>query len=256
MCFQCIRLGKDCQYPQGPKPTEGEELDRESLIARVQLLEDRLDSGGLGFVEDPGAERDPPLRSPPLFPSALFLDPEFLSPLPQTPLAPSRAVSLGIRTLIGTDIGSVCRHYFSTTHTWFPFVSQKRTYHLLDGTIDDSLALLLVCMKLVSKHSMLGIPANDVLYKTAKHLFLTLESTTVTSVLILQSLVLIALYELGHGIFPAAYLTIGHAARLGIMMGLHCRNPHKASQLYKPATSWTPREEERRVWWAILILDR
>ena len=223
----------------------------------MQLLETRLDSGHQDLDDDYRAEMSPHLPSaPPSFPSALFLDPEFLSPLPQTPPAPGRPASFGVMALIGADSTSVCHQYFLTTHLWFPFVSKKRIYHQIDGAIDDSLALLMLCMRMVSEQVTFGTPADSVLYRTVKRLFSTLETTTVTSVVILQALVMIALYELGHGIFPAAYLTVGHAARLGTMMGLPCRNPHKTTQLYKPANSWTPREEERRVWWAILILDR
>ena len=70
---------------------------------------------------------------------------------------------------------------------------------------------------------------------------------------LLQSTILVAVYESGNGIFPGAYLTIGRAARLAALLGL---NDRRMTQLLKPADTWTLREEERRTWWAIFILER
>lgn len=65
---------------------------------------------------------------------------------------------------------------------------------------------------------------------------------------------LLSLYELGHAIYPTAYLTLAQATRMGTLMGLQSKT--KTSRLFTPANSWTLREEQRRTWWAILILDR
>ncbi|PVH75496.1 hypothetical protein DL98DRAFT_498244 [Cadophora sp. DSE1049] len=92
------------------------------------------------------------------------------------------------------------------------------------------------------------------MYRTAKGLCFRLENSCAMSFHLLQSVVLIAVYELGHGIFPSAQLTITHAARLGIIMGLHDRK--HASQLFKDPDTYNMREEERRAWWAIVILER
>ena len=74
------------------------------------------------------------------------------------------------------------------------------------------------------------------------------------SLQLLRSAIIIAICEIGHGIYPAGYLSVGHAARLGFMIGLHDRE--KAPQLFKEAETWSQCEEERRTWWAVIILDR
>lgn len=158
--------------------------------------------------------------------------------------------------LIGDDITSVTHAYFSNTHTWFPIISQKRLYQRADNTIDTSLALLILCMKLISESTDTTHPSDSTLYQSARQIAAALEDTSIISLSLLQSIVMIALYEVGHGVFPAAYLTVGRAARLGMMMGLHCRNAQRTTQLYKPADSWTLCEEGRRTWWAVLVLDR
>lgn len=71
---------------------------------------------------------------------------------------------------------------------------------------------------------------------------------------LVQTLSLVAVYELGHGIYPAAYLTIGRAVRLATMIGL--QSQIHAKQLFTGADTWTLCEEQRRTWWTVLMLDR
>lgn len=90
------------------------------------------------------------------------------------------------------------------------------------------------------------------LYYTVKHFNLEVESSSVFSILVLQAGVLIALYELGHAIYPAAFLTIGACARYAHALGINVSrglNSRKVLTLVEV-------EERRRVWWAIIILDR
>jgi hypothetical protein len=110
-------------------------------------------------------------------------------------------------------------------------------------------------MKLVSEiPSEIEHPANSSLYCMAKGFYSRMEHSDLLSLQLWQSAILIAVYEIGHAIYPAAYLSISHIARLGIMMGLHCKT--YAAKLFKEPVTWTYREEERRAWWAVVILDR
>ncbi len=110
-------------------------------------------------------------------------------------------------------------------------------------------------MKLVTKVPLDGEDQSTTpLYLITQRFYSKIESASQISLHSLQSTVLLALFEIGHGILPAGYLRIGHAARLGVMMGFHDRR--NAAQLFKPSETWTLREEERRTWWAIVILDR
>lgn len=110
-------------------------------------------------------------------------------------------------------------------------------------------------------------------YQNVKMVLLTLEQSAQFSTNSLAACLLLALHEIGHGIFPAAYLTLGSVARLFCALGLHDRKkatqilqyPGKFHQIHLgleeaaanlfPAT-WTETEERRRLWWAIMILDR
>jgi hypothetical protein len=188
------------------------------------------------------------------FPTEFFLDLEFFSPLPHRTLIHPAGVPLQVRGCLGTDIISLCAGYYRGVHTWLPIISQKRLYQAVseyDEETDASLALLLMCAKLVSQPSL--DEQTDALYRVSKGYFNSVEESGSISLLLLQSAVLIAVYEIGNGISPAAYLTIGRAARLAVLMGL---NDRKMTQLFKPADTWTLREEERRTWWAVFILER
>jgi hypothetical protein len=89
-------------------------------------------------------------------------------------------------------------------------------------------------------------------YFAAKRFYLEAESAGVFSIQVLQAGLLISLYELGHAIYPSAFLSIGTCARYAYALGI---NGNATSQISKPFT-WVEQEERRRVWWGIVILDR
>lgn len=84
------------------------------------------------------------------------------------------------------------------------------------------LALLFLCMKLTSSRPHEGMDhAHNPVYTTAKRFIALLESGGMVSLTMLQAYVLIATYEMGHSIYPAAWMTIGAAIRYGQLLGLH-----------------------------------
>jgi hypothetical protein len=78
------------------------------------------------------------------------------------------------------------------------------------------------------------------------------EVAGVFTLQVLQANMLIAIYELGHGIYPSAYMSIGACATYAFALNLE-------TELTECTTSqftWVEQEERRRVWWAIVILER
>ncbi|KAE8450385.1 hypothetical protein EG329_006459 [Mollisiaceae sp. DMI_Dod_QoI] len=163
-----------------------------------------------------------------------------------------------IKTILSSGMQSICDDFFRATYGWIPIISKKRIYrdlHTFDPATSSSLALLLLCMKLVTEVPLDGVDQSTTpLYLITQQFYSKVESTSQISLHALQSTILLAVFEIGHGILPTGYLRIGHAARLGALMGFHDRR--NAAQLFKPSETWTLREEERRTWWAIVILDR
>ena len=133
---------------------------------------------------------------------------------------------------------------------------------------DATLRLLIKCMQLhLHTHQILGICNEG--YPACKVLYRRLEAQNNLTLRLIQSLLLITLYEVNNAIYPAAYLSVGHCARLAICMGLHDEalspqflpTPCKSIESLLPvlpdhADTWTEIEERRRVWWAVLLLDR
>jgi len=92
---------------------------------------------------------------------------------------------------------------------------------------------------------------NTSLYFTAKKYAMELEAAGIFALQPLQARLLIALYELGHAIYPPACLTVSSCAKYGQTLGINWR---PTVQARKPQ-NWIELEEERRVWWAIVILE-
>jgi hypothetical protein len=136
---------------------------------------------------------------------------------------------------------------------WLPVLSPKKLFQDMNTlpSDDPGLVLLLICLRLLSDADYSG-PTQE--YKFAKALSSSAENEGIVSLRLIQSLVLLAVYELGNGIYPSVYLTIGRAARLAMLVGIHDRKG--APQLFKSGDTFTLQEEERRTWWAIFILDR
>lgn len=67
------------------------------------------------------------------------------------------------------------------------------------------------------------------LYHCTKSCYSYVEMHNILSLRLIQAAVLVSVYEVANGIYPAAYLTVGHCARLGHAMGLH--KPKVAQQM-------------------------
>jgi hypothetical protein len=136
-------------------------------------------------------------------------------------------------------------------------ISPKRIYGKItspDLHNDATTILLLLCMRLVTSHPTDTLDARTPLYWATKQFYALVEATPLLSLQLLQAQILLSVYEIGHGIFPTAFTSVGHAARLLRMTGLH--DTKRASRMFRPPPTWTGREEERRVCWSVLILDR
>lgn len=72
-------------------------------------------------------------------------------------------------------------------------------------------------------------------YQKVKLALFALEQSARFSTNLLAAYTILALHEVGHGIFPAAYLTVSNLARLFCALGLHDRT--KATQILpRPGT--------------------
>lgn len=168
-------------------------------------------------------------------------------------------IPLYVRELIGDDAGvrTMASNFFDTIHTYFPIVSKQRFYTILLNPLSQpraDVALLILCMKLttLSDEDRHDVPVARIPeYLAAKRFYAAVEAAGTCSTQVLQSGVLIALYEFGHAIYPAATFSVGACARYGVSYGMNLEEYSANSAL-----NWIEVEERKRVWWAVLILDR
>lgn len=183
-----------------------------------------------------------------------FLDPVVFSRAQLSVDNVDVAVPNEIAELVGgvLDIQAVSDKFFKSVHMWMPIISKPRFSSTLLNRLTykkAELYLLVLSMKLCYTR---GITLNTALYETVKLFHFKLQTSGVLSVVVLQAAILIALYELGHAIYPAAFLSIGSCARYAVALGID-----KSILSSGTAKSqWIEEEECRRLWWAILVLDR
>lgn len=289
-CELCVRLGRECEYslPDAQASSTIGSVDVaefERLVRKVEGLEGRLGFGAGGGEDGgnrnwngsrPGNENGDgrsateklscapnfstqPYPGPEGFPSLLFLDSPLFEYERLAVQTPSIRVPPGALASLGSsgELRALVERYFATTHLYFPIVSKIRLYQHLANPAHEpgaDIALLFLAMKLASTPLPVGVaPQQAQVYTDVKSFFTYVEAQNGFSIQLIQAALLIALYELGHAVYPAAYLTIGHCARLGYAMGIHERGVPQ--MLARPQT-WTEQEERRRVWWGVIVLDR
>lgn len=114
-------------------------------------------------------------------------------------------------------------------------------------------ALLLLAMKLASLTPSAGFAATQSSTYLATIQFLnSIDMRGSLTVATLQASILLAIYEIGHAIYPAAYISVATCAHSAVAMGLGW----EVVPWLRSDSSWIEAEEVRRVWWAVVILER
>jgi hypothetical protein len=197
-----------------------------------------------------------PTLPPNNFPAVFYLDWNIFQrcqveiPKPNLPLPPN------ISNLIGNaeNWENIATEHFSTTHTWMPIISKKSFYEYTrnpSGQIRSDYALLILVMDLVCWIPETNDPRTST-YLAAKSFYLDLEIQGLVSLQILQAAILIAFFEFGHAIYPSAAVSIEACVKYGCALGINWDAKFPAKRPF----SWVDGDEQNRVWWAVVILDR
>ncbi|KAL3469142.1 hypothetical protein BJX99DRAFT_87694 [Aspergillus californicus] len=254
-CSLCARKNLRCEYTR-PEPAV---LPSPSVSTAPAAA---ASASAVWWEHD--SDTDTPVIQPVTLSTLLFLDPYLLQHGPLDLSVPSTLIPSQILDLLGNlvTIRSTAEKYFQHIHTWMPIISKTRFYDLyLTSSFRSKpdIVLLFLVQRLITSTP----PSNPrtALYETTKHFYVEVEGSSNPSLQILQAGLLIALYELGQGIYPAAYLSIGACARyaclLGIEGNLGASGATQRQRIGSPMVlSMLEMEERRRVWWGIVILDR
>lgn len=151
----------------------------------------------------------------------------------------------------------VASEYFATISRRISIVSAERFFGRLPSIESTKcaadFAALCLCIYLVSQvprphdRSM-----QSSLYVTSKSIISLLEATSYHSLEVVQCRLLIAFYEMGHGIYPAAAASIGACAKMTHYADFH----HGSILSSKKDETEIVVEEKRRTLWALHNLDR
>ncbi|KAL7814394.1 hypothetical protein V8C26DRAFT_403675 [Trichoderma gracile] len=254
-CLECTRKKRHCDYSVKRIPPHISEPSSDSF------QEDYLAVHAIPSTPNPYTL---PVSN---FPALYFVDPPvFHNHHVEIPRPSDRLPSY-----VAGELGSSLQHefigrlFFHTIHTWFPIISRKRFYDELHETPDGSgvaadFGFLLLAMKLMTWRPPSlagdapgeGSNARTATYRAAKQFFFELEAAGTVSLRVLQGLLLVALYEVGHAIYPAAFMSVAACVRYAHALGIQ---PGGMQRLKLPLT-WVEEEERKRIWWAAFVLDR
>lgn len=173
---------------------------------------------------------------------------------------PELPIPRHVHDLIGNaaSIKDTAVQFFKTTHSWLPILSKRRFYDCLLNPLlqpRPDVALLLLSIRLITIPPLSDVPTSKTpVYLAAKQFYSDVVAVGTCSVQVLQAGILISLYELGHALYPSAYLSIASCARYGVAFGINGKDPSQAK--FSLNGNWNEAEERKRSWWAVLILDR
>jgi hypothetical protein len=258
LCYLVNRMRRPCDYSEPVATTDDLQSRIRELEELIAQLSDRTPSTSTSYESIrvmPIVNRTP---SQTLSHQSVFLDPEISEYCNTSVVAADLPPPHEVSEFLGSpsNITIIKLQYFQSVNTWMPIINKSKLDRLTDGTHKElraDVVLLLLCMKLVHEVPLDTYVEESSLYVVIKRFSFTLDMAGIYSLLKLQASLLIAVYELGHAILPAAYRTIGDCARQGITLGIH---DILAPQMLRKPRSWLDWEERQRVWWLVVILDR
>ncbi|GKZ48510.1 hypothetical protein AbraIFM66951_000581, partial [Aspergillus brasiliensis] len=150
--------------------------------------------------------------------------------------------------------------YTKSIHPWFPIIPGTLQDQLPESWNEASLdcTLLALCITLLCTFppSSSGDGTASGLqsaYLQVKSWIAVIEGLGITSLKIVQARTLITLFEVAHGFYPAAYISIGATVRAADALKIHA----SSSPVFSPFTTDESESEEAvLLGWAIRILDR
>jgi hypothetical protein len=156
--------------------------------------------------------------------------------------------------------GSAVSAYRQAVEPWFPVISElgSRVSATWDETILD-VALLCLSILLFTTRPSSTARKDDItsgletLYLQTKSSLAFAEGLGLNSVPIVQSRILLTLFEVSHGFYPTAYISIGATLRAADALEVH--PIEDAVQPYCSAEAVTY-EETVLIWCGVLVLDR
>jgi hypothetical protein len=152
-------------------------------------------------------------------------------------------------------VRNIAVKYFKTMHLWFPILSDISFYEGLSNVFLQPRAdysLLTLSIALIST-----MPSDEKemssLYFLVKNSIGIVEASNINSLEVVQARTLVSLFEVGHGLDPAAFISLAATARAAAAVGLNRTIENRCSGSVDVLSK---SEQGLRVWWGIVLLDR
>jgi hypothetical protein len=183
----------------------------------------------------------------------------------------SSSTILSLLSSCNTTRSHSTKHYLETINPYLTIVHPElfalRTNNTgFDSIVDQELhdpatALLVVCMHLFSHkdHSAKSMSikgeegVNMPIYRAAKQILSILRTLDTPSIELIQCSLLLAFYEYSHEDLGRAYVSIGDANTMALILHV---GPGKYFEAEREAYNPYEEEERRCVYWSLFVLDR
>lgn len=158
----------------------------------------------------------------------------------------------------GADVGIFCSTYFNTLHEWFPIIPSRDIYDriatLSTGPSPD-FAILILCIHLITKIDRTNCDCQTMkhYYLTTKRFYALVTSSGRISKELVQSGIILALYEYGNALPDTAYVSVAGPARMALLLGY---DKTVYEEGHDAVCSDAEAEEQRCIWWCIITLER
>lgn len=280
-CGTCSRLGHTCEYNEERKKSGPKRGYVKLLEARLKQVENLLEtrdtpSANPAPATDPDRITMPPSQIPADTTMQMNLDPAFTDP---TLIAGDSAfgfganddfswemIGLGLEEALPSPevVDELNQIYFDKIHPSLPMIHKARFLSAMDLAPHMRPA---VCLRYIMWAHASSVTAKY--QNSAEHFYARARKyaeqdemrghgESLITLAHCQAWNLIACYEFKMIAFPRAWMSIGRAASLSLMMGLHRQDRVglDVKQTLPPPRDWTDREERRRTFWMAYCQDR
>ncbi|KAF7188504.1 Transcription factor BOA15 [Pseudocercospora fuligena] len=186
---------------------------------------------------------------------SLFLDAELLPSQPNAGISDTLAGDRALRQVLEREPSQ--REWLLRVVETLDFGMSIIPYRQLSAKLEGPVAilnsedvLLLACIRLHAVAPPEDDPRTS-LYQSIKSSLISSEINGGLSISLLQAQVIVLYYEFGHGIYPAAYFTLGRCVQSLTALEIDV----KASE-ERFTRTWIEIEHRRRLWWAVFVMER
>ena len=280
-CGTCSRLGHTCEYSEERKksgPKRGYVKLLEARLKQVENLLETREPPEPAQNTNPDRISIPPDQIPPMADTTMqgvIPDPSYhdsaLNAMPDFGFSGSddfswEMIGLGLEESLPTPdaVDEMNQIYFDKIHASLPMIHMPRFLSSMDLAPHMRPA---VCLRyamwthacaITTKYSAYTEHFYQRARKYAEQDEMRGHGESMITLGHCQAWTLLACYEFRMMYFPRAWMSIGRASRLALMMGLHRQDRIglDVKQTLPPPRDWTDREERRRTFWMAYCQDR